>query len=36
LEHIGTEEMLADLLMKGLTPNTFEEQVVNMGLLESL
>jgi hypothetical protein len=36
LEHIGTEEMLVDLLTKDLPPNIFEGQVADMGLLESL
>jgi hypothetical protein len=36
LEHIGTKQILADPLTKGLPPNIFEEHVVSMGLLESL
>jgi hypothetical protein len=36
LEHIGTEEMLADPLTKDLPPNIFEGHVDDMGLLESL
>jgi hypothetical protein len=36
LEHIGTKEMLADPLTKGLPPHIFEEHVADMGLMESL
>jgi hypothetical protein len=31
LEHISTEKMLADPLMKGLPPNVFREHVAGMG-----
>jgi hypothetical protein len=36
LEHIGTKEMLADPLTKGLPPNVFGEHITGMGLRESL
>jgi hypothetical protein len=36
LEHIGTKEMLTDLLMKRLPPHIFEEHITGMGLMESL
>jgi hypothetical protein len=36
LEHIRTERMLADLLMKGLPPNVFKKHVAGMGLREAL
>ena len=36
LEHISTEKMLADPLIKGLSPNVFREHVAGMGLRESL
>jgi hypothetical protein len=36
LEHINTEKMLVDLLIKGLPPNVFREHVVTMSLRESL
>jgi hypothetical protein len=36
LEHIGTKEMLADPLTKGLPPHIFKEHVSVMGLMESL
>ena len=36
LEHISTEKMLADPLIKGLPPNVFREHVAGMGLRESL
>jgi hypothetical protein len=36
LEHIGTKEMLADPLTKGLPPNVFGEHIAGMGLRESL
>ena len=32
LEHIGTKDMLADLLTKGLPPNVFKEHLAGMGL----
>jgi hypothetical protein len=35
-EHIGTKEMLADPLTKGLPPNVFGEHIAGMGLRESL
>jgi hypothetical protein len=36
LEHINTEKMLADLLIKDLPPNVFREHVASIGLRESL
>ena len=36
LEHIRTERMLADPLMKGLPPNMFKEHVACMGFKGSL
>jgi hypothetical protein len=36
IEHISTKQMLVDPLMKGLAPNIFHNDVVGMGLLESL
>ena len=36
LEHISTENMLADPLTKGLPPNVFREHLAGMGLRESL
>ena len=36
LEHVSTKKMLADLLIKSLPPNVFREQLVGMGLRESL
>ena len=36
LEHISTEKMLVDPLIKGLPPNVFREHVAGMGLRESL
>jgi hypothetical protein len=36
LEHIGTKDMVADPLTKGLPPNVFKEHLVGMGLRESL
>ena len=36
LEHVSTEKMFADPLIKGLPPNVFREHVANMGLRESL
>ena len=36
LEHISTEEMLADPLTKGLPPNNFHELIAGMGLSDSL
>ncbi|KAJ8765482.1 hypothetical protein K2173_014604 [Erythroxylum novogranatense] len=36
VEHIGTEEMLADPLTKGLHPLVFVKHVSNMGVLRSL
>ena len=36
LEHIRTEKMLADPLIKGLPPSVFREHVAGMGLRESL
>ena len=35
IEHIRTESMLADPLIKGLKPITFKEHVVNMGVIKS-
>ena len=35
LEHISTERMLADPLIKGLPPNMFREHVASMGLREA-
>lgn len=35
VEHISTEQMLADPLTKGLTPKVFQEHVAHMGLIES-
>jgi hypothetical protein len=35
LEHISTEKMLVDPLIKGLPPNVFREHLVSMGLQES-
>jgi hypothetical protein len=35
LEHISTEKMLADPLIKGLPPNVFREHLVSMDLQES-
>ncbi|RVW78554.1 Retrovirus-related Pol polyprotein from transposon TNT 1-94 [Vitis vinifera] len=35
IEHIRTESMLVDLLAKGLKPITFNEHVVNMGVIKS-
>jgi hypothetical protein len=36
LEHIGTKDIVADLLMKGLPPNVFKEHLAGMGLRENL
>ena len=36
LEHINTEKMLVDPLIKGLPPNMFREHLASMGLRESL
>ena len=36
LEHIRTNDMLADPLTKGLPPTVFMEHVASMGLMESL
>jgi hypothetical protein len=36
LEHIRTNDMLADPLKKGLPPSVFKEHLVGMGLRESL
>jgi hypothetical protein len=36
LEHIGTKDMVADPLTKGLPPNVFQEHLADMGLRESL
>jgi hypothetical protein len=36
LEHISTGKMLADPLIKGLSPNVFREHVASMSLRESL
>jgi hypothetical protein len=36
LEHIKTDNMLADPLTKGLPPNVFRKHVAGMGLRESL
>jgi hypothetical protein len=36
IEHISTKQMLVDPLTKGLAPNIFHDDVVGMGLLESL
>jgi hypothetical protein len=36
LEHIGTKEILADPLMKGLPPNIFKGHATGMGFLASL
>ena len=35
-EHVRTEKMLVDPLIKGLPPNVFKEHVAGMGLRESL
>jgi uncharacterized protein YgiM (DUF1202 family) len=35
LEHISTEKVLTDSLIKGLAPNVFREHVAGMGLRES-
>ena len=35
LEHIRTNKMLADPLIKGLLPNMFREHLAGMGLRES-
>jgi hypothetical protein len=35
-EHISTEKMLVDPLIKGLPPNVFREHLADMGLRESL
>ena len=32
IEHIGTNSMLADLLMKGLPPKVFHEHTTHMGV----
>ena len=36
LKHISTENMLVDLLTKGLPPNIFREHLAGMGLREIL
>ena len=36
IEHIGTDEMLADPLMKALPPGTYSGQVCKMGLASNL
>jgi hypothetical protein len=36
LEHIGTKDMVADPLTKGLPPNVFQKHLAGMGLMESL
>jgi hypothetical protein len=36
LEHISTEKMLADPLIKGLPPKVFREHVAGMGLRKSI
>jgi hypothetical protein len=36
LEHISTEKMLVDPLIKGLPPNVFKEHVAGMSLRENL
>jgi hypothetical protein len=36
VEHIRTQQMLADLLTKGLSPSVFRHHVVGMGSRESL
>jgi hypothetical protein len=36
LEHIGTKDMVADPLTKGLPPNVFQKHLAGMGLRESL
>ena len=36
LEHISTEKMLADPLIKGLPSNVFREHVVSIGLRKIL
>jgi hypothetical protein len=36
LEHIGTQDMVADPLTKGLPPNVFKKHLAGMGLRESL
>jgi hypothetical protein len=36
LEHIGTQDMVADPLTKGLPPNVFKKHLTGMGLRESI
>ena len=36
VEHLGTEDMLADPLTKGLPPNVFKKHVAGMGIRERL
>jgi hypothetical protein len=36
LEHIGTKDMVADPLTKGLPSNVFQKHLAGMGLRESL
>jgi hypothetical protein len=36
LEHIGTKDMVADPLTKGLPPNVFQKHLTGMCLRESL
>jgi hypothetical protein len=36
LEHIGTKDMVADLLTKALPPNMFKEHLTGIGLRKSL
>jgi uncharacterized protein YaaW (UPF0174 family) len=35
IQHICTDQMIADPLTKGLAPKTFMEHVINMGLVKS-
>jgi hypothetical protein len=36
LKHISTKKMIANPLIKGLSPNVFREHLVGMGLRENL
>ena len=36
VEHLGTEDMLADPLTKGLPPNVFKKHVAGLGIRERL
>jgi hypothetical protein len=36
LEHISTNKLIVDLLMKGLPPSVFREHLANMSLRESI